>query len=115
MRGVAPEVGDLVLVKKLHFEGKHKLEDKYEEDAYRIVRKDSPELLVYTVKLENGTGRERTLHRNHLLPIVWPLEQSRHDHKVTKNRKRSSVTKQAPVAESPDNSSEDEDHFVIMT
>ena len=74
VRGVAPQVGDLVLVKKLHFEGKHKLEDKFEPDVYSIIRKDNPDLPVYTVRKEDGKGRERTLHRNHLLPVVWPLD-----------------------------------------
>ena len=28
---------------------------------------------VYSVVPDKGKGRKRTLHRNHLLPITWPV------------------------------------------
>ena len=73
VRGVAPEVGDLVLVRKLGTKGKHKIQDKYEREVYVIVARDRPDIPVYRVRRDDGIGRERTLHRNHLLPLVWPL------------------------------------------
>jgi len=47
VRGGTPEVGDSVLVRKLGFTGKHKLEDKWEHDLYKIIHKENPDLPVY--------------------------------------------------------------------
>ena len=71
-RGIMPQIGDLVLVRQLGLKGKHKLADKWEDDIYQILDKDT-NLPFYKVKKENGNGRIRTLHRNHLLPITWPI------------------------------------------
>ena len=61
------EVGDRVLVKNKGFKGKHKLADRWEQDVHVVLRV-SPGMPVYTVKRENGKGKERVLHRNMLLP-----------------------------------------------
>jgi transposase InsO family protein len=71
-RGIMPEVGDLVLVRKLGLKGKHKLADRWESDVYKIVSHD-PNAPVYTVVKENGTGKTKVLHRNHIMPITWPV------------------------------------------
>ena len=71
-RGIMPQVGDLVLVRKLGLKGKHKLADKWEETVYKIASKDEG-IPVYSVVPEVGRGRARKLHRNHLLPITWPV------------------------------------------
>lgn len=63
------EVGDRVLVRVVHFEGKHKLANKWEEEPYIIIAQPNSEIPVYTVRKENGDGKERTLHRNLLYPI----------------------------------------------
>ena len=68
-RGAKVEEGDRVLVKIVAFDGKHKIADRWEEDPYIVQRKPNPDIPVYTVKKENGQGKERTLHRNLLLPI----------------------------------------------
>ena len=81
-RGIMPQVGELVLVRKLGFQGKHKIADKWEEDVYRVVKKD-PELPVYTVVKDSDKSRNpklRTMHRNHLFPVTWPIVK-----KITKN------------------------------
>ena len=65
-RAVQLDVGDRVLVKKVHFHGKSKLADRWEEKIY-VVKKCMPDLHVYVVAPENGHG-DRTLHRNLLLP-----------------------------------------------
>jgi transposase InsO family protein len=68
-RGRQLEPGDRVLVKKVRFgEGKHKLEDFWEEDMYVVIG-CHPDVPVYDVKKEKGKGRIRKLHRNLLLPI----------------------------------------------
>ena len=69
LRGHQLQSGDRVLVKRVYFgEGKHKLEDFWEEDVY-VVIDCHPDVPVYTVKRENGKGRIRRLHRNMLLPV----------------------------------------------
>ena len=62
-------VGDRVLVRRLAFQGRHKLADRWEEAPYTVQRQLNPDIPVYVLKREDGRGRERTLHRNHLLPI----------------------------------------------
>ena len=71
-RGIMLQIGDLVLVRQLGLKLKHKLADKWEDDIYQILDKDTS-LPFYKVKKENGNGRIRTLHHNHLLPITWPI------------------------------------------
>ena len=68
-RGGKVEVGDLVLVKIVAFDGKHKLANKWEEEPYRVLRQPNPDVPVYEVQRESGEGRKRVLHRNLLLPI----------------------------------------------
>ncbi len=67
-RAAVVEVGDLVLVKVVAFDGKHKIADKWEQDVYVVLekRKDLP---VYVVQKDDGSGPKKTLHRNLLLPI----------------------------------------------
>ncbi|XP_033730411.1 uncharacterized protein LOC117319771 [Pecten maximus] len=69
------EPGDRVLVKVLAFEGRHKLADRWEPDVYIVQSQPNRDIPVYTILRENGEGKSRTLHRNHLLPIgTIPLE-----------------------------------------
>ncbi|KAK3085220.1 hypothetical protein FSP39_000156 [Pinctada imbricata] len=63
------EVGDRVLVKIVKFDGRHKLQNKWEEDIYVVVSKPNPDIPVYKVRKEDRSGRLRTLHRNLLLPV----------------------------------------------
>ena len=74
--------GDTVLVRKLAFNGKHKIADRFEEGAYIVLNQPNPEIPVYEVQREDGIGRRRTLHRNHLLPIgslpIANLDEERH-------------------------------------
>ena len=62
-RAARLEVGDRVLVKKLHIIGKQKW-----EEGVHVVKKCVTDLPVYDVTNENGKGKDRTLHRNLLLP-----------------------------------------------
>ena len=58
---------DRVLVRNVGLKGKNKLADTWEQKVYRIVRKVNPDIPVYVVRPEEG-GKDRTLHRNMLLP-----------------------------------------------
>jgi hypothetical protein len=69
VRGVNVQPGDRVLVKIVAFDCKHKITDRWEEEPYQILRQPNPDVPVYVVKREGGTGRLRTLHRNLLLQI----------------------------------------------
>ena len=68
-RGSVVQPGDRVLVKVVAFEGKHKIADKFEEHPYVVQEQPNPDVPVYVVRREDGSGRERTLHRNLLLPV----------------------------------------------
>lgn len=65
------QTGDRVLVRNVGLTGKHKLADKWFREPQIVVRRINPDMPVYKVKPENGEGRERTLHRNLLLPIEY--------------------------------------------
>ena len=130
-RGAQIGEGDRVLVKIVAFDGKHKIADRWEEDPYIVKRKPNPEIPVYVVKKENGQGRERTLHRNLLLPIghldsfkpIPTPRQSTHQPSssdTSTQRRRPSVTTRASgeAAEVHDNdgdSDDSEEAVVIVT
>ena len=63
------DIGDRVLLKVLAFTGKLKLTDRFGEDPYVVVEQKDPNIPVYIVRREDGNGKPRTLHRNHLLPV----------------------------------------------
>lgn len=91
VRGAVLNVGDRVLVKKVAFTGKHKLEDKWEKDVYVVVEQPNTDIPVYTVSKENNTGRVRVLHRNLLFPLSLPLNDKRQvsvKHDVPQSDKR---------------------------
>ncbi|XP_038574937.1 uncharacterized protein LOC119902683 [Micropterus salmoides] len=62
------DIGDRVLLKNLGLKGKHKLENRWSPVPYVVVGK-MPNLPVYKLKPEAGTGGVKTLHRDHILPI----------------------------------------------
>ena len=65
-RGVELLPQDLVLVKKVAWTSRHKIQDKWEEGEYVVLSR--PYLPVYNVQPVEG-GKVRTLHRNLLLPL----------------------------------------------
>ena len=73
--GVALDIGDLVLVKKTPWKGKHKIQDRWESDEYQVIEQPTPGIPVYKVKCIAG-GRTRVLHCNLLLPLQGRLRQS---------------------------------------
>lgn len=62
--------GDRVLIRNVGLTGKHKLQDRWRSTPYIVIQK-LPNLPVYKVKSEQGTGNVKTLHRDHLLPIGY--------------------------------------------
>ena len=63
------EVGDTVLVRKVHHTGESKLADIWETDPYIITDVPNPEIPVYRVRTVLDKGPVRILHRNLLLPF----------------------------------------------
>ena len=127
-RGAQIAEGDRILVKIVAFDGKHKIADRWEEDPYIVKRQPNPEIPVYIVKKESGQGRERTLHRNLLLPIghldsfkpVPTPRQSTHQPSssdTSTQRQRHSVTTRASskaVEVHDDGDSDDSDEAVVI-
>ena len=73
-RGAELEIGDLVLVKQTAWKGRHKIQDKWENEEYQVVCQPTAGIPVYTVKSVAGC-RTRVLHRNLLLPLQGRIRQ----------------------------------------
>ena len=73
-RGAELKVGDLVLVKQTAWKGRHKIQDRWEDEEYQVVDQPTPGDPVYAVKSIAG-GRPRVLHRNLLLPLQGRIRQ----------------------------------------
>ena len=61
--------GDRVLVKKIGFQGKHKLADIWEPCTYVVRSQPMPDIPVFNVQKEGSNSKPRLLHRNMLLPF----------------------------------------------
>ena len=84
VRGQPLAEGDRVLLRNLGLTGKHKLQDRWKSNPYVIVRQ-LPNLPVYEVKPECGSGSVKTLHRDHLLPIGYLVRISDPSAQTTKH------------------------------
>lgn len=103
VRGSTIEVGDRVLVEKLAYDGKHKIQDRWEEHAYEVIRQPNPEVPVFVLQREDGEGGLRTLHRNHLLPIshlpIWHQDDQDEQDDQGPEEKETKVKAQEPESE----------------
>ena len=68
------EIGDLVLVRKTVWKGKHKIQDRWESDEYQVIGQLTSGIPVYKVECV-AEGRTRILHRNLLLPLQGKIRQ----------------------------------------
>ena len=113
VRGSVLEPGDRVLVKVLAFEGRHKLADHWEPEPCVVIAQPNPDIPVYVVRREDETGRDRTLHRNHLLPIgTLPIlggqKPKKEAVKETRQRRKPVATVTGPTTETESSTSETE-------
>ena len=60
-------MGDRVLIRTVGLQGKHKIADRWDEEPYKVLKQPIPDIPVFDVQKEDGTGRVKTLHRNELL------------------------------------------------
>ena len=67
--------------KKKSFKGKHKVQDKREDNTYIVVDQPAKDTPVFTVQKEEG-GRLKTLHRNMLFPLSQELQYEDNSQKV---------------------------------
>ena len=104
-------VGDRVLVKNVSIRGKHKLANHWSPEVHVVLKQPGgPDSPVYTVRLEHGI-RERTLHRNLLLPCGFlPMPSQPTDLNTTrkKMRWRSNTTNAPEVRISSDRGGADD-------
>ena len=68
VKGSQLQIDDLVLVKRVAWKDRHKIQNKWEPDKYIVVAQPNKNVPVYRVK-PIGEGKERVLHRNLLLPL----------------------------------------------
>ena len=111
------EVGDMVLVRKVGFKGRHKLADKWEREPYVIVGIPDQNVPVYQVQLESTKGPIRTLHRNFILPFVSVPEQDEQPAKPPKQRRiktRAAAKLTDSDSESSSSSSEDDSNGMFI-
>ena len=73
MQGTELEIGDLVLVIKTAWKGKHKIQDRWESDEYKVIGQSTPGVPVCKVDCVAGGGT-RILHRNLLLPLQGKMK-----------------------------------------
>ena len=67
------EPGDLVLVRQKAFLGKHKKQDRWENEPYTVLEQVRPNAPIFRVA-RDGETKSRTLHRNMLLPLLQRVE-----------------------------------------
>ena len=66
--GTQLQIDDLVLVKRVAWKGRHKIQNRWEPKENVVLEQPNKSIPVYKVK-PVGTGKERALHRNMLLPL----------------------------------------------
>lgn len=84
--------GDRVLLRNLTPSGK--LDNFWEKDTYVVTSKPNNDLPVFEIQRENGQGRKRMIHRNHLLPCPFPPDSTTQD--VSDVSQESSTSIQVP-------------------
>jgi hypothetical protein len=113
------EVGDRVLIRRVHFEGRHKLVDRWDSRPYVVSDIPQDGSPVYVVRPEDGKGTKKTLHRNLLLPVNGlSLQNSFTDiSKTDISREFKKSKKQNPVSniesDSESSSSSGSDTYII--
>ena len=97
VKGSQLQINDIVLVKRVAWKGRHKIQNKWEPSEYIVIEQPNLRVPVYKVKsLEDN--KIRTLHRNMLLPLgvkFIPEEESEQDSEEEPELERCQVERQA--------------------
>ena len=92
------QIDDIVLVKRVAWKGRHKIQNEWEPSEYVVVEQPNLKVPVYKVKsLEDN--REGVLHRNMLLPLgiqFIPEEESGHDSEEEPEFEQCHIERQIP-------------------
>ena len=112
------QIGDTVLIRKTVHKGREKLADRWVDEVFVVVSHPNPQVAVYTVKPLSGRGRERTLHRNLLLPVYPDQEDEvQHPQPIRKTTQRPNRRGKSPNQEESSGSdtseSDSEDEIFI--
>lgn len=100
--------GDRVLARNLSDRGKHKLQDRWENVPYIVLRR-AGDLPVYEIQQE-GSEKRRTLHRNLLLPYQLPPQ---HGKPRKRNHQRKKVNQSNDFCENEREIQSDQDEDPI--
>ena len=122
--GATLKIGDRVLVRNLSERGgTGKLRSFWEQKVHKVVGKKDEHIPVYTIRPEDGSGKERIIHKNLLLlcdylPVEEPVSSVNKKRKVrkrkdahVKGKSDTKIKKNIPINESSSDSSEEEDCF----
>ena len=98
IKGTQLTKDDIVLVKRVAWKGRHKIQNKWEPNEYVVIEQPNLEIPVYKVKsLEDK--KIRTLHRNMLLPLgvkFLPEDDSDQDSEEEPECDLSHISRQVP-------------------
>ena len=77
------KVGDKVLLKHPAFKGKHRIQDRLENDIFEVIEQPLGRIPVFKIKSTEGDNKVKVVHRNLLLPLFSDLSDhtSRPDNK----------------------------------
>lgn len=111
LRSSVLEPGDRVLIRNLSpRNGPGKLRAYWEDKIHVVVSRRGPDSPVYVLRPECGAGRQRTLHRNLLLPCSYlPVERGAQIQPTGNRMKRTADRPPTPFPGHHDESSDDEE------
>ena len=98
VKGFQLQIDDLVLVKRVAWEGKHKIQNKWEPSEYVVVEQPNLNVPMYKVRSLDD-GKERVLHRNMLLPLgikFTPEDESDYDSEEEPEFEQCHIERQIP-------------------
>ena len=107
VRGQKLQVGDVVLVRVNAFRGRHKVQDRWEQEEYVIVGQPHEDMPVFQVKPNIG-GKLRTLHRNYLLLLRSEDEPNQMDDSFSSREDSDNVMVEIPTEQLDSESRTDE-------